>query len=450
MAKTKILVIEDDPDGRRSVCDAVNDLGFQAVPSSGGLEGLQIFEGGAFVAVITDLVMPDIDGMEVLSRIHDVDDTVPVLMITAYGTVSSAVEAIKSGAYDYITKPLNLDDFQAKIERAAETGRLREEVKQLQQGVHSQYGIDGIVAESPAMRAVMEQVKTVAGTTATVLIQGESGTGKEVVARALHAEGTRKHKPYVAVNCGGFTESLLESELFGHEKGAFTGAIERRKGAFEQADGGTLFLDEVGTAPASVQVKLLRVLEEREFMRVGGQASLDVDVRVVSASNQDLEELVKDGNFREDLLYRLKVVTIGLPPLRERREDIRPLVDVFVTTTAKTHGRNIVSVDPELYAELEKHQWPGNVRQLRNVIESSVVMSRGPALGTEGLQISNSTSSAEGDFIVPEGKTFAELEEDILSQLLRRHDGNRTLVADKLGISRRTIQRKIKDYGLPY
>ena len=450
MPKTRILVIEDDPDGRRSVCDAIKDIGFEAVPASGGLEGVQIFEGGAFVAVITDLVMPDIDGMEALSRIHDIDDTVPVLMITAYGTVSSAVEAIKSGAYDYITKPLNLDEFQAKIERAAETGRLREEVKRLQRVVHSQYDADGIVAESAAMQAVMEQVKTVADTTVTVLIQGESGTGKEVVARALHGESSRKHNPYVAVNCGGFTESILESELFGHEKGAFTGATERRKGAFEQAEGGTLFLDEVGTAPPSVQVKLLRVLEERELMRVGGQASLDVDVRVVSASNQDLEKLVQNSGFRQDLLYRLKVVTIVLPPLRERREDIRPLVDVFVTATAKAHGRNIVSVEPGLYETLEKQQWPGNVRQLRNVIESSVVMSRGPALGAEGLQIGVSENTTDGDFVVPEGKTLEELEKDILGQLLRKHHGNRTLVADKLGISRRTIQRKIKHYGLPF
>lgn len=450
MAKTKILVIEDDPDGRRSVCDAVNDLGFEAVPASGGLAGVQLFEGDDFVAVITDLVMPDIDGMEVLSRIHDIDDTVPVLMITAYGTVSSAVEAMKSGAYDYITKPLDLDEFQAKVDRAAETGRLREEVRQLQKVVQSEYGLDGIVAESPAMRAVMEQVQRVAETTATVLIQGESGTGKEVVARALHAESSRNHKPYVAVNCGGFAESLLESELFGHEKGAFTGAFERHKGAFEQADGGTLFLDEVGTAPPSVQVKLLRVLEERELMRVGGQAPLEVDVRVVSASNQDLEELVKDGGFREDLLYRLKIVTLLLPPLRERREDIRPLVDVFVAATSKTHGRNIESLDSELYTLLEKHDWPGNVRQLRNVIESSVVMSRGTMLSASGLQLSDSIAEAGGDFIVPEGKTFDALEKDILGQLLRRHDGNRTLVADKLGISRRTIQRKIKYYGLPY
>jgi len=450
MPKLKILVVEDDPDGRRSVCDAVKEFGYEAVGVETGAEGVARFQQASFASVLSDLVLPDFDGVEVLSRIRAIDESVPVLIITAYGTVSSAVDAMKAGAYDYITKPLDLDDLQTKLSRAVETRRLRAEVEQLHDAVRAQHGVETMVAASPAMKELVEQVDALADSLATVLIQGESGTGKEVLARALHAGGGRAAGPFVAVNCGAFTESLLESELFGHEKGAFTGATERRKGAFERADGGTLFLDEVGNAPATVQVKLLRVLEERELVRVGGETSLQVDVRLVSASNQDLEELVSGGEFREDLLYRLKVVTLEIPPLRERREDIRPLVDRFVAASCEQHGRHLESVDPGCYGLLEAREWPGNVRQLRNVIEASVVMSRGTTLTADDLRMEDASRKSDDDFVVPEGKTLEELEKEILIQLLRRHDGNRTLVADKLGISRRTIQRKIKEYGLPF
>jgi transcriptional regulator with PAS, ATPase and Fis domain len=286
---------------------------------------------------------------------------------------------------------------------------------------------------------------------ATVLIQGESGTGKEVVARALHVDGARRAGPFVAVNCGAFAESILESEVFGHEKGAFTGAVARHRGAFERADGGTLFLDEVGNAPESVQVKLLRVLEEREVMRVGGQAPVPVDVRLISASNRELAGLVEAGDFREDLFYRIKVVTIEIPPLRERRQDIRPLTDHFLAAACVDHGRAVTRVEPECYAALEAFDWPGNVRQLRNVIESAVIMASGTTLRTENLRLTEIRRREEArGFVVPDDTTFAELEREILLQLLRRFDGNRTLVAEKLGISRRTIQRKIKDYELPF
>lgn len=448
----RILIIEDDPDGLRSVREAVDEMDFEAVTATRGADGVRRFEADGADLVLTDLVMPDIDGMEVMKRIRKRDADVPILIMTAYGSVSSAVQALKQGAYDYITKPLDLDDLQAKLTRALETRRLRVDVRRLTDAVHGRYGVAAMVAESPAMRAVVEQIRAIAPTSATVLIQGESGTGKEVVARALHADGRRAAGPFVAVNCGGLTESLLESELFGHERGAFTGATEQRKGAFERADGGTLFLDEVGNAPASVQIKLLRVLEERELTRVGGQKTIRVDVRLISASNAVLEELVQAGDFREDLLYRLKVVTLELPPLRARREDIRPLVQRFVAAAGTEHGRVIQAVAPDCFPVLEQQEWPGNVRQLRNVIESSVVMCTGATLRPADLRLSVTPRVAVADaaMAVPEGWTLERMEREILSQMLRRHEGNRTLVADKLGISRRTIQRKIKELGLPF
>ena len=306
-----------------------------------------------------------------------------------------------------------------------------------------------MVADSPNMQELRRQILARADTSATVLVQGESGTGKELVARALHAESRRAHGPFVAVNCGAFTESLLESALFGHEKGAFTGAHEQRKGAFERADGGTLFLDEVGTAPASVQVKLLRVLEERELLRVGGQKSISVDVRVVSASNQDLMDMVEAGDFREDLLYRLNVVLLQLPPLRERRDDIPKMVDRFVREASREHGRPVVEINADCYDVLMAQEWPGNVRQLKNVIESSIVMMRDTRLKSSDLRLGQGSRKGEpASFVPPEGMSLEEMEKEILVQMLRRHAGNRTLVADKLGISRRTIQRKIKDYRM--
>lgn len=450
MKAAHILIIEDDPDGRRSLQDVIEDMGCTAVAAEGGERGTAEFEAGQFDAVITDLVMPDIDGMEVLSRIQAANPRVPVIIITAYGSVSSAVDALQSGAYDYITKPLDLEDLQLKVKRAIEAGQLRTEVRQLKETVHSKYGLDAMIANAPQMQVLAGQVRSLADTAATVLIQGESGTGKEVIARALHAESVGRAGTFVAVSCGGFTESLLESELFGHEKGAFTGATERRKGAFERADGGTLFLDEVGTAPAAVQVKLLRVLEERELIRVGGQETISVDVRLVSASNRDLDELVEEGEFREDLLYRLKVVTLDMPPLRERGEDVRPLVDLFIAQSCELHGRNVKSVDAAVYEALEKHEWPGNVRQLRNVIESAVVLTSGTTLSLGDIQLGDLPARSDSEFSVPDGWTMEEMEKEILAQVLKRYDGNRTLAADKLGISRRTIQRKIQDYELPF
>lgn len=451
MPTSRVLVIEDDPDGRRSVVEAIEDLGLEVCSVEKGADGVERFRNGEFDLVLSDLVLPDIDGIEVLKRVSAINDRIPVIIMTAYGSVESSVKALKQGAYDYVTKPLDLDDIQSKVTRGIETARLRSEVTQLQKTLGDRYSAVNLVYRSAGMEDVVRQIGTLAGTTATVLVQGESGTGKELVARALHADGKRAAGPFVAVNCGAFTETLLESELFGHEKGAFTGASNLYKGAFERAHGGTLFLDEVGDAPQQVQVRLLRALEQREITRVGGQAAFPVDVRVISASNRELEDLVESGAFREDLFYRLKVVTIRIPPLRERRDDIRPLAERFVAAACDEHGRYIASVEPGFYGALEKMEWPGNVRQLRNVVEASVLMAPEPALRERDVRTDPPPRRAdESGFVVPDNMTLEQLEREILTQLLRRYDGNRTLTAEKLGISRRTIQRKIQEHNLPF
>lgn len=450
MRKSRVLIVEDDPDGRQSVTEAIEELGFEVVAVASGREGEKAFCDGYFDLVLSDLVLPDIDGIELMRVIKVRDDKVPFLIMTAYGTVSTAVQALKAGAYDYITKPLDLDDLQLKVTRAAEAGSLRGEVERLRESIHNRYSTASIVSQNPDMLELLDQVRILADTDVTVLIQGESGVGKELIARALHVEGRRSVGPFIAVNCGAFAESLLESELFGHEKGSFTGASNLRKGAFERADGGTLFLDEIGNAPVSVQVKLLRVLEERNFMRVGGHDVIDVDVRVISASNKDLSLMAAEGDFRQDLLYRLKVVTLEIPPLRKRSEDIRPLVDFFVTAACREHGREITGIEQGVYDVLQRYNWPGNIRELRNVVESSVIMSKGPVLKCESINIDSIRRDSSSVFSVPENMSMADMEKEILHQMLSRCLGNKTIVAEKLGLSRRTIQRKIKDYALPF
>ena len=448
----RILIVEDDADHGQSLLEAVRGMDFEADWVSSGREGVVAFRERGADVVLTDLVMPDIDGIEVMQRIREMDDgRTPVIVMTAYGSVDSSVRAMKEGAYDYLQKPLDIDDLQAKLSRALEAARLRRQVERLSAEVRSQWGARSWVAESPAMREIVRQTVTLAQTHATVLIRGESGTGKELVARALHADGPRTGGPFVAVNCAAFAESLLESELFGHEKGAFTGAVARRAGAFERAQGGTLFLDEIGDAPPAVQVKLLRVLEDRAIMRVGGQQSFQVDVRLVSATNRDVEAKVAAGAFRQDLLYRLQVVGITLPPLRDRREDIRPLAERFMALAQHEHGRRISEVEPAWHERLKTYAWPGNIRELRNVVEAAVVMTPDGVLRADRLQLGGLAAPAvAGGWSVPEDMTLDDMEKRILAEALRRNDGNRSLTAEQLGISRRTIQRKIQDYGLPF
>jgi DNA-binding NtrC family response regulator len=455
IAVPRVLVVEDDPDGRRSVVEAIRDAGYDVLAAETGKAGIELARREAVDVVISDLKLPDIDGLQVMDEIKRLRG-VPVLIMTAYGSVESAVRALKQGAYDYLVKPLDLDDLQAKLARALETSQLRAQVASLRHEIQGRYAARSMVADAPAMQEVLRQIEAVAGTNATVLVLGESGTGKELVARALHADGKRAAGPFVAVNCGAFAETLLESELFGHEKGAFTGASARHEGAFERAQGGTLFLDEIGISPKAVQARLLRSLEEKEILRVGGREAVKVDARIVAASNRDLDELVEAGEFRHDLLYRLQVVTIRLPPLRERREDIRTLADRFRAAASTEHGRHVESIDASGYERLTAYDWPGNVRELRNVIESAVIMARGPVLRAEDLRVGRqeevgaAASPAGGRLTIPAATTLADLEREALLQALRRHEGNRQLTADELGISTRTIQRKIREYALPF
>ena len=450
-----ILIIEDDPDNARSVTEAADDAGFKTICASAGVAGVNLFRQQVPDVVLSDLVLPDIDGLEVLSRLRKLDATVPVIIMTAYGSVESGVRAMHEGAYDYVTKPLDLDDIQSKLRRAYEASRLRRQVDKLSQSVRERFASSSIIAESPGMKAVISQIEALADSGATVLVTGESGTGKELVARALHVDSKRAQGPFVAVNCGAFAETLLESELFGHEKGAFTGAAGIHKGAFERADGGTLFLDEIGDAPTSVQVKLLRALEEREICRVGGKEVIKINVRLVSATNKNLEAMVAAGTFREDLLYRLNVVTLRVPPLRSRKEDIRHMADRFIARAASENGKHITTVRPDFYAALDAYDWPGNVRQLRNIVESAVLLSPGGVLSAESVTLPGgaartSAAASTGALSIPEGMTLDQLERAVLENRLQQNSGNRTLTADQLGLSRRTIQRKIKEHNLPF
>lgn len=441
-----ILVIEDDHDGRRSVAEAMEEAGYTAVTAATGANGIRLFQEQAFDAVLSDIRLPDLDGQKVQERLRAINAEVPVLLMTAYGTVSAAVAALKAGAYDYILKPLNLTDIQSKVAHAIENRRLRSQVSSLKKALCGRT----IIAASPGMLELLQQVKTVAATQATVLILGESGTGKELIARALHDGSPRAEQPFVAVNCGAFSESLLESELFGHEKGAFTGAINRHEGAFERAQRGTLFLDEIGIAPPAVQTRLLRVLEEREIMRVGGARPIPVDVRVISASNRNLDDLVAERTFRHDLLYRLQVVRLRIPPLRERPQDIRPLTDFFIAEACRLHGRHIDMVEDGFYKPLERHHWSGNVRELKNAVESAVVMANTSKLTAASLNLAEPGKHTPTGVVIPPQMALADIERQALLQSLTRHTGSRNLAAAELGLSTRTIQRKIKEYDLPF
>ncbi len=454
MTPPRILIVEDDVDNGRSLVEAISDMDCEAELAVNGQEGIEAFRTRSPDVVLTDLVMPDLDGIEVMQRIREMDGgQAPVIIMTAYGSVDSSVRAMKAGAYDYLQKPLDIDELQSKLNRALEAARLRRQVERLNEEVRGKWSARAWVAESASMREVVRQTQALARTNATVLIRGESGTGKELVARALHADGPRSAGPFVAVNCAAFSESLLESELFGHEKGAFTGAVARRAGAFERAQGGTLFLDEIGDAPPPVQVKLLRVLEDREITRVGGHESFKVDVRLVSATNRDLESRVASGAFRQDLLYRLQVVGIALPPLRERREDIRALAERFVAQAQAEHGRRIREIEPEWLERLEAYAWPGNIRELRNTVEAGVVTAADDVLRAATLRLDAAESGpAPGDsgWRIPAGLTLDQIEKRILEDSLRRNQGNRSATAEQLGLSRRTIQRKIQEYNLPF
>lgn len=445
----KVLIIEDDRESRVAIEEYPRRKKIPVISAVDGPQGLELLDSTVAV-VVTDLRMPRMDGIEVLREVRRREPKTAVIMVTAYGDIASAVEAMKMGASDYLTKPVNPDELCLKIRRILGARALELENAELRRQLEERYGVDEIIGISPPMVEVFERIQSVAGTSSTVLITGESGTGKELVARAIHRQSPRRQKPFVAISSAAIPESLVERELFGHVKGAFTGATETVPGKFEAADGGTLFIDEVPELSPATQAKLLRVLEDRTFSPIGSTEAKTVDVRLIFATNKDLERLVKEGRFREDLFYRINVVSIRLPPLRERREDIPLLVEHFVKEMAKRDGREEVRVAPSALRCLRQYHWPGNVRQLRNCIEGVMVLLRKDEMTADDLpeEIREVKKQAPVSSGFRVGMSLQELEREAIEKTLRKVGGNREKAAEILGLSVRTIQRKIREYGL--
>ncbi|MCC6907111.1 MAG: sigma-54-dependent Fis family transcriptional regulator [Phycisphaerales bacterium] len=443
--KQKILVVDDEFSIRDSLQSWFRKDGYEVRAVENAALALDALRGGPVDVAVVDIKMPGMDGMELQRRIHECSPKTAVIMITAFATVETAVGALKQGAFDYVTKPIDPDELSHLVRRAIEQRRLEEENLHLRETIDELVAVDTIVGESPAIRRVMELVQHVAPTDVTVLIQGESGTGKELIARAIHANSRRRYLPIVPVNCGAIAENLLESELFGHEKGAFTGADRKRRGKIEMAHGGTLFLDEVGAISPKMQVELLRALETKEFHRVGGMESIKVDFRVICATNEDLEQAVRDGRFREDFYYRVNVFSIEAPPLRSRTSDIPLLANHFLHRYAQQMDKRITEISPEAMKLLMEYDWPGNVRELSNAIERAMVVGSPPAIRAEDFPLRAGRgigSAANG------AAALEEVERRHIAEILKRTDWNITQAARILAIDRVTVYNKIKKYGL--
>jgi DNA-binding NtrC family response regulator len=446
--KFTILVIDDEKNIREGLGAALELDGYSVLLAADGTEGLDIALHGDIDLVITDLRMPGVSGEEVLRRVTSETPGIPVIVLTGHGTVESAVDAMRSGAYDFLTKPLNLDRLSLLVKRALQNRELVLQQRELLREIEGRKSFEHIIGKSPSMLKVFEVVKRVAPTKASVLITGESGVGKELIANALHNLSPRKDKPFIKVHCAALADNLLESELFGHEKGSFTGAIARKRGRFELAQSGTIFLDEIGEIDQPVQIKLLRVLQEKKFERVGGEETLEVDVRVITATNRDLEKEIAGGRFREDLFYRLNVVCINVPPLRERKDDLPLMITSFIREFADENGKAIEGVDPKARSALYAYDWPGNVRQLRNCIESAVVMTSGKVITLDDLPPSIRSGDDIPSIHIPVGVTMAEAEKQVILQTLSANNGNKTKTAEVLDIGRKTLHRKLDEYGV--
>ena len=450
MSVNHILLVEDDDSLRLTQSMYLEREGFQVTAVGSGAEALRLIAADQFQAVVTDLRLDETDGLQVLAKVKERSPETEVILITGFGSVDTAVEAMKSGAYDYLAKPVDPDDLVLTLKKAVERQQLRRQVAYLQKEVAQQAGLGHIVAVSQEMRQIMALVHQVAQNDATVLIEGESGTGKELMAKYIHHTGRRAGGPFVAINCGALPENLLESELFGHVKGAFTGAIKDKKGLFEVADDGTLLLDEIGETSPGFQVKLLRVLEDGTFRRVGSTEEHRVNVRVIAASNKDLGRLVQEGNFRRDLYYRLKVIPIYLPPLRKRVADIRPLAEHFVAHYANQMGRRQSSLSAKAEAMLKDHSWPGNVRELENAIERALIFCQGQEIQAADLPLEACTPLVE-EFGMPEvdgDMSLEAVEKRHIQSVLEHCQWNRSRAARELGIGYNTLWRKMKKYGI--
>jgi len=452
----KVLIVDDEEKICTILTKIISDEDFEVKSVNSGEDAIQFVDTFTPDLIVMDQNMPGLNGIETMSVIKDKYPYIVVIFLTAYGSIPMAVEAIKKGAYDYLSKPFDNDEVLIIIRRALEHIRLSREVSVLKQQLEDKYDFKNIIGVSPKMQRVFEQIRRVSETDATILVQGESGTGKELVVKAVHYCSPRKEKPLVAVNCSAIPHNLLESELFGFEKGAFTDAKARRIGKFEQADGGTLFLDEIGELPQDAQVKLLRVLEERSITRLGGSASIPVDIRIITATNKDLEGEVEKGNFRLDLLYRLNVFTISVPPLSERKEDIPLLVDFFIEKHNKRLKRKIKGISKSTLVAIQDYIWPGNVRELENVIESAMILATGDVIQLEHLplRIHGYPEIAEEAEIGKAGlekhtrQLVARIEKELILKALEKYKNNRTLTAEYLSISRKTLFNKMKQYGL--
>ncbi len=454
----RVLVVDNDIVHARTMSEGLSRLGYQCIVAGSGNEGAKRLEAETFDVVVTDLMMNDIGGLEILARAKRSAPETEVIVVTGHGTVPSAVAAMQQGAFTYLQKPLDLGHLRTAVERASEGGRLKRQNLELNRRLDEKFGFEGVVGSSPQMIALIDRLKRIAPTDATVLIQGETGTGKELVAQAIHQNSPRKTKPFVALNCAALSENILESELFGHVRGAFTDASSDRIGKFEFANGGTLFLDEVGDMPMATQIKLLRVLESGEITRVGSNTPVRVNVRILSATNRNLEEAIASGSFRSDLYHRLKVVTIAIPSLRERAADIPLLIEHFVRQFARRHGKAIKGMSLPARIKLGAFPWPGNVRQLRNVIESMVVVDCDETLDIDDLPLelepaipAERASTAEplpASLAALVGRPLEEVERIFISETLKLTGGNREQAAELLGIGERTLYRKIKEFQL--
>jgi len=447
-SKGRVLIVDDEANARNALAELLDDAGYSVSTAADGRTALLQLEQVDPDVVLTDLKMPGMDGLSLIQRGRPMSPHTTFIVMTAFATIDTAVKAIKLGAESYLTKPLELDAVMAIVDRALDRTRLSREAAQLRERFDDRFQLNNILGEHPSMQRLMKNIAQVARSRATVLIHGETGTGKELIAAAIHQNSKRKDKPFIKLNCASLSETLLESELFGHERGSFTGAVTRREGRFKQADGGTLFLDEVSEIPASVQIKLLRFLQERELERVGGNETLKVDVRVVAATNRNLKHRVDEGRFREDLYYRLKVVQLDVPPLRVRRSDIPLLAHAFLRKYAGENDRPVQGLSEEALQHLMIYPWPGNVRELENAIERAVVMCE-----NELIQRDDLPTSAHGDLqngsvmaLIP-GITMSELERVAILRTLEAVDGSTARAAEILGISQRKIQYRVKEWG---
>ena len=453
--KSSVLVVDDDSAHRTMLRTLISGWGYTVSEADDGAAAIENVKAASYDLVLMDVRMVKVSGLEALEKIKSYNPAIPVIIMTAYSSVETAVEALKQGAHDYLTKPLDFDKLRLILERAMEHTRLKEENRILRESLGRQFDSQNIIGKSPAMTKLLETVAQVAPSEATVLISGESGTGKELIAGAIHFNSLRKDGPFVKINCAAITETLLESELFGHEKGAFTGADRRKEGRFSQAHGGTLFLDEVSEMSLTMQVKLLRALQEREFNRVGGETTIQVDVRVIAATNKNLLEQINTGAFREDLYYRLNVVELAVPSLTERKEDIPLLAQHFLEMFATKNQKEIKGFTPRAMHHLIRYDWPGNVRELMNAVERGVVLARTPYLDEadflflKDALLSGDEDQAEPANLAIEGDApLGEIEKTAILKTLEAAGGNKSEAARRLGITRKTLHKKLKAYGV--